>query len=91
MIKYKSGLANSNADALSPLPLPNSLTSEVPIPSELVLSMEHMSTGPFTAAQTKSMMQRDPVLSRVLSYVLRSWPRLITQSLLLSQTRVICL
>ena len=73
-IKYKSGLANSNADVLSRLPLPNSLTSEVPIPSELVLLMEHMSTGPLTAAQVKSMTQRDPVLSRVLSHVLQGWP-----------------
>ena len=79
-IKYKSGLANSNADALSRLPLPNSLTSEVPIPSELVLLMEHMSTGPLTAAQVKSMTQRDPVLSRVRSHVLRGWPTTVDSS-----------
>ena len=79
-IKYKSGLANSNADALSRLPLPNSLTSEVPIPNELVLLMEHVSTGPLTAAQVKSMMQRDPVLSRVLSHVLRGWPTTVDSS-----------
>ena len=54
-IKYKSGPANTNADALSRLPPPNTSTSEVPIPSELVLLMEHMSTGPLTAAQVKTM------------------------------------
>ena len=70
-IKYKSGPTNTNADALSRLPLPDTSTSEVPIPSELVLLMEHMSTGPLTAAQVKTMTQRDPVLSRVHSYILR--------------------
>ena len=69
-IKYKSGPANTNADALSRLPLPNTSTSEVPIPSELVLLMEHMSTGPLTAAQVKTMTQKDPVLSCVHSYIL---------------------
>ena len=65
-IKYKSGPGNSNADALSHLPLPATF-SEVPIPSELVLLKEHMSSGPLTAAQVKAMTQRDPILSRVLS------------------------
>jgi len=32
--------------------------------------MEHMSSGPFTTNQVKAMMQRDPVLSQVYSYVL---------------------
>ena len=53
----RSSIRVSNVDTLSRLPLPNSLTSEVPIPSELVLLMEHMSTGPLTAAQVKSMTQ----------------------------------
>ena len=49
-IKYKSGPANSNADALSRLPLPVTF-SKVPVPSELVLLMEHISSGPLTAAE----------------------------------------
>ena len=80
-IKYKSGPANTNADALSHLPLPNTSTSEVPIPSELVLLMEHMSTGPLTAAQVKTMTQKDPVLCRVHSYILRGWPNAVDSSL----------
>ena len=66
-IKYKSGPANSNADTLSRLPLPVTF-SEVPVPSELVLLMEHMSSGPLTAAEVKTMTQWDRVLSRVHSY-----------------------
>ena len=80
-IKYKSGPANTNADALSRLPLPNTSISEVPIPSELVLLMEHTSTGPLSAAQVKTMTQRDPVLSRVYSYLLRGWPNTVDPSL----------
>ena len=72
-IKYKSGPANSNADALSRLPLPATF-SEVLIPSELLLLMEHMSSGPLMAAQVKAMTQQDPVLSRVHSCVFRGWP-----------------
>ena len=71
--KYKSDPANSNADALSRLPLPATF-SEVPVPSELVLLIEHVSCGLLTAAQIKAMTQRDPVLSRVYFYVLRGWP-----------------
>ena len=71
-IKYKSSPANSNADALSHLPLPATF-SEILVPSELVLLMEHMSSGSLTAAQIKAMTQRDPILSRVHSYVLHGW------------------
>ena len=77
----RSSIRVSNVDTLSRLLLPNSLTSEVPIPSELVLLMEHMSTGPLTAAQVKSMTQRDPILSCVLSHVLRGWPTTVDSSL----------
>ena len=49
MNKYKSGPANSNADALSHLLLPATY-SEVPVTRELVLLMEHTSSGTLTAA-----------------------------------------
>ena len=57
LMSILSSIRDSNADVLSRLPLPNLSTSEVPIPSELVLLMEHMSTGPLTAAQVKLMTQ----------------------------------
>ena len=82
MIKYKSGPANSNADALNRLPLPASF-SEVPVPNELVLLMKRMSSGPLTAAQVKAMTQWDPVLSRVHSCVLRGWPTTVDLLLIL--------
>ena len=63
-IKFKKGPSNSNADALSHLPVPTP-DVKVPMPAELVLLMEHISTGPLTASQIKSLTHRDPVLSRV--------------------------
>ena len=61
-IKFKSGAANGNADALSRLPLPDT-PAETPMPSELVLLLEHLSTGPLTAVQIKTMTRKDPILS----------------------------
>ena len=78
-IKYKSGAANSIADALSHLPLPVTF-SEVPVSSELVLLMEHMSSGPLTKADVKTMTQQDPVLSRDHSYVLLGWQETVDSS-----------
>ena len=40
-----------------------------------------MSTGLLTAAQVKTMTQRDPVLSCVHSYILRGWPNAVDSSL----------
>ena len=54
--------------------------SEVPVPSELVLLIEYMSSGPITAAQVKTMTQRDPVLAQVYSYVLCGWPDTVDSS-----------
>jgi len=74
-LKFKSGTTNSNADALSRLPLPEALT-ETPLPSELVLLMEHLSSGPLTATQNKTMACKDPTLSRIYLYILHTygWP-----------------
>ena len=72
-IKFKSGAANGNADALSRLPLPDT-PAETPMPSELVLLLEHLSTGPLTAVQIKTMTRKDPILSRVYMHILHGWP-----------------
>ena len=71
-IKFKSGAANGNADALSRLPLPDT-PAETPMPSELVLLLEHLSTGPLTAVQIKTMTRKDPILSRVYMHILHGW------------------
>ena len=44
------------------------------MPSELVLLLEHLSTGPLTVVQIKTMIRKDPILSRVYMHVLHGWP-----------------
>ena len=72
-IQFKSGKENANADAMSRLPLPDAVP-EVPVPPELVLLMEHLTTTPVSAQQIKKLTDRDPVLSEVKKFVLHGWP-----------------
>ena len=61
-IRFKSGTTNTNVDALSRLPLPDTPVETLQ-PSELVLLIEHLSSGPLTAVQIKTMTQKDSILS----------------------------
>ena len=71
-IRYKKGVANANADALSrlPLQLPDQQT---PQPAEVVHLMEHLSTTPLSSSRIKSLTDGDPTLSRVRCLVLDGW------------------
>ena len=71
-IAYKPGEQNANADLLSRLPLPETV-SEVPLPGEMVLLMETLQTAPVTTKQIKQWTARDPVLSRVKKFVEKGW------------------
>ena len=42
--------------------------------------MEHVPSGPLTAAEVKTMTQRDPVMSQVHSYVLCGWTETVDSS-----------
>lgn len=79
-IKYKKGSELGNADGLSRLPLPSS-PHEVPVPSEHVLLLEYLSSGPITATQIKTMTRQDRELSKVLYYVQNGWPGKVEPSL----------
>ena len=81
-IRFKSGTTNTNADTLSRLPLPDT-PRETPLPSELVLLMEHLSSGLLTALQIKSLTWKDPMLSRVYMYILHGWPHTVDDQSLL--------
>ena len=72
-IKYKAGNKNSNADALSRLPLPG-FPSDVPTPLETVQLMELLATTPVSAGQIREQTERNPVLVKVKLYVQKSWP-----------------
>ena len=58
-IAYKPGKDHSNADAFSRLPLPEHHT-EVQLPGETVLLMEHLQTTPVTESQTGPGQVRIP-------------------------------
>ena len=71
-IQYKPGRDNSNADVLSRLPLPESLTS-VPQPGKMILLMDTLHSSPVSATQIKTWTNNDPVLARVKNLVLQGW------------------
>ena len=72
-LKHKTSEKHANADALSRLPVKCSY-SEVPIPAEMVLLMEQIDNMPVTADMIKAWTRRDPVLARVLQFVVSGWP-----------------
>ena len=72
-VTHRPGKENSNADGLSRLPLPD-LPTNVPPPQDTVLLLESIQTSLVTAAQIKKWTARDPILSKVLNYVLQGWP-----------------
>ena len=57
----------------SRLPLPEA-PETVPLPSELVLLLEHLLDYPFIANHIQCWTRNDSVLSRVLEFVRRGWP-----------------
>ena len=73
-IKYKKGILNSNADALSRLPLPCG-NKEVIQPFELVHTLNVLEESSVTSSRIRSLQQRDPVLSQVYKWVMQGWSR----------------
>ena len=81
-IVYKKGSKISNADGLSRLPLPTSSSENIPVPSEHVLLLEHLSSGPVTATQVKTMACQDKVISRVFHFVQNGWPATVEPTIM---------
>ena len=73
ILTFRKTQLHGNADALSRLPLPDKPTT-VPVPTELVLLLEHLDDSPVTAQQIQAWTRRDPVLATVLDYVRHGWP-----------------
>ena len=59
---HKKSAQHGNADALSRLPLPESISS-TPVPAETVLLLEQMNEMQVTAEHIKTWTRRDPILS----------------------------
>ena len=72
-IPHRHGCDNGNADALSRLPISDS-PSVVPIPGDVLQTMEHLSSTPIIADKIKIWTSRYPHLSQVLRYVQHGWP-----------------
>ena len=72
-IAYRSTTKHSNADAMSRLPLPNT-PAKTPVPAELVLMIEKLDEAPISSKQISSWTQKDPLLSKVLQYIMFGWP-----------------
>lgn len=70
---FRSSQSHGNADALSRLPLPQA-PEWVPEPPEVVLMMEHLEESPVSARDIRRETRLDPLLSRVLQFVLSGWP-----------------
>ena len=63
-VSYSPGRKQTNADALSRLPLPEA-PNEVPVPSETMLLLEYLSSLPMSAEQLRLSTARDPTLAKV--------------------------
>ena len=72
-VRHRPGKEIPNADALSRLPLSETLLV-TPIPAELIQLVEHLNSTPVTVSEIKYYTNKDPVLSRVTSLVSHGWP-----------------
>ena len=71
-IQHRPGAKMANADALSRLPL-HEPEAHVPLPGDIHLLLDQLSTSIVTAMQIKSWTDTDPVLSRVQRFVQSGW------------------
>ena len=71
-LRYQKGVANANADGMSRLPQ-RALETEISKVNNDVM-MVNLSRAPVTSIEAKTHTRRDPVLSRVLEFVLNGWP-----------------
>ena len=72
-INYIPGKQQSNVDALSRFPLPDSPAS-TPTPAETIAVIEFLSTTPLTASMIAKQTERDLILLRVKHYTKLGWP-----------------
>ena len=70
-VHHRPGKFNFQADALSRSPKPEVQELDVEVSA---IQQEHISRGPADAVQVRQATRRDPVLSRVVDFVLAGWP-----------------
>ena len=79
-IAFKPTTAHSNAGGLSRLPL-SEAPSEVPVPPEFVLLIEHLLDAPVKAYEIRTWTWRDPLLSKVKQFIQSGWPATVESQL----------
>ena len=71
-IAYKAGTTNSNADALSRIPL-SKMPETGPVTRETVLLLKHLDYTLIKTRHVQEWTKRDPVLSKVHPFTLNGW------------------
>ena len=80
-IIYKAIFKLANADRLGSLPFPDA-PAIVPVLPDTFLLLESMQLSPVTVCHIKQWTATDPIMSRVLRYVLQGWPATTDEELL---------
>ena len=75
----RSTTTHGNADALSRLPLTESIETP-PVPPELILTLEQISESPITSDQIRSWTTKDRVLQQVVQFIQQGWPNHCSQT-----------
>ena len=76
---YEYSKQHGNADAMSCLPLLDTVTP--PLPPETALLLKFLEKSPVTAKQVQVWTTRDPILTKVSEYIHTQWPTTIEDNL----------
>ena len=55
--------------------------ANTPVPSELVLLIDSLNETPITSNQIAAWTQKDPVLSKVMQFIMLGWPESVASEL----------
>jgi len=69
----RSTIAHGNADALSRLPLIESIETP-PVPPKLILTLEQIAESPITNDKIHAWTTKDTVLQQVVQFIQHGWP-----------------
>ena len=80
-IVYRSTKLHANADALSRLPVQSQEECSGGVNFDNLFNIGQIESLPITAVQIATATRTDPLLSLVLSYVKKGWPKTVSQDL----------
>lgn len=79
-LQYRRGIENSNADALSRLPLPNKLhDTSTEDPPEYVLYSECWEKKAISVRDVAHFTETDPLLQQVKFWIKKGWPKFLSE------------